>query len=256
MPTTSVKISSHGGAPATAPKIDVGGKNFVLDSSRSNFDETFFTGSAEIGGDPEVAQEISGDDGEFEFEFSCQFEQTHLSTADDLFYGGKIKPLMEPPPAIIFSLRDSIKRINERKKQERELSRERKKGDCSATWLRVSDILAHDKPETSAQNHGHKSNQSKLFSSKSFSFPSSYKKWILKDLFLFRSSSEGRSPKYLMLNKKGEQQNEKNSSIWSTANGVAVEGHGKKLSVASEVRWKTPLPYKHGLLAGCFGDHR
>lgn len=244
MTSPAVDFSFHGGAPLSVPRTDGGDREF-------NFDDTFFSG-----GPPAAEQEIDGGDREFEFEFSSQFERAHLSTADDLFSGGKIKPLIEPPPGIIFSLRDSIKQRIERKKQERELLRERKRGNGSISPLRVCDILVDGKSEISQTSPNTESKRSKFFSSKSFSFSSPHKKWKLKDLLLFRSSSEGRSPKYSALNKKGKELDEK--SLFSRSmesEGVAVEGRRRKRP-AVEVRWKTTLPYKHGLLAGCLGGPR
>lgn len=106
------------------------------------------------------------------------------------------------------------------------------------------------------------------------SFSKGYRKWRLKDLLLFRSASEGRASagndplrKYSLLskNKSGVGEDVKNSSFRSTESGGSVSSRRRgppvsaheihytvNRAVSEEMRKKTVLPYKHGLL-GCLG---
>ncbi|RZC45568.1 hypothetical protein C5167_038513 [Papaver somniferum] len=59
----------------------------------------------------EEENEDDDDDGEFAFDFNSQFEKSSaLSAADELFYGGKIRPL-EPPPGIKIGFDDDRKSL-------------------------------------------------------------------------------------------------------------------------------------------------
>ncbi|XP_027160336.1 uncharacterized protein LOC113761515 [Coffea eugenioides] len=262
-------------------------------------------------------------DKEFAFDFSGQLESSSLS-ADELFDGGKIKPL-KPPPRLQSAVADSLspksprspkKKIKEalsprhkmkdfdpfaaaleqtRKQniststrtaitQERpgrnddqvQRGRERtqkppsirQKGTRSLSPFRVSDLLL-DHRENNQQNA--KNNSASSFSS-SFSW-FWYRKWKLKDLLLFRSASEGRAMskdhlnKYSTLKKNNtEQEDVKNSSFRSTDSvGSSVSSSKRRgqasahelhytanRAVSEELRKKTFLPYKQGLL-GCLG---
>lgn len=102
------------------------------------------------------------------------------------------------------------------------------------------------------------------------SLKGSNKKWRLKDLLLFRSASEGRATdpdpirKYgSVLPRKGAE-DVKNASFRSTDSGGSVSGSKKgpvsahemhytaNRAVAEEMKRKTFLPYRQGLLA-CLG---
>ncbi|XP_052182475.1 probable membrane-associated kinase regulator 4 [Diospyros lotus] len=194
-------------------------------------------------------------DNDFEFEFSGPLERASVSAADELFYGGKIKPL-KPPPRLQFpdhdfaqspkspinkkalTLRESLSPRHKKKdfdpfqaameracqenaSQERgrertySTSSHRKKGTRSVSPFKVFDAFFE-----SESNDQNSSGSSKTKSSSSSSF---YKKWRLKDLLLFRSASEGRPTskeslkKYSQLKRSVEEQEEvKNSSFRST----------------------------------------
>ncbi|XP_057492914.1 uncharacterized protein LOC130778438 [Actinidia eriantha] len=245
------------------------------------------TPSSAITGTPKPdADDFEFEDDGFEFEFSGQLDRTSVSAADELFDGGKIKPLIPPPRLQVTDDRpnpppkspirtkilsprrnrenlDPFEQRNDQK-LERERGRERlydssassrrQKGTRSLSPFRVCDIFF---PSESSKQ---KSNSSNWYST--------YKKWRLKDLFLFRSASEGTGKdqlkKYALL-KKGVE-DVRTESFRSTESGggsvnfrrraAAVSAHEMhytaKRAVAEEMRRKTVLPYKHGLL-GCLG---
>ncbi|KAL7263797.1 hypothetical protein ACSBR1_001868 [Camellia fascicularis] len=270
-------------------------------------------------------------DTDFEFDFSGHLQRTSLS-ADELFDGGKIKPL-KPPPRLQFTDHDSPRsprsptkifkealsprhkkrdfdpfaaameqtrresnhnqqQQQKRNEEKQERGRERmlnssasksrrQKGTRSLSPFRVCDLFESESNQRQQQQQQQSSISSSSSTStktnsnsnsNSFSFSTSawrgYKKWRLKDFLLFRSASEGRASskdplnKYSLINKSATEE-VKNSSFRSTETGGASRRRGPAVSahelhytanraVAEEMRKKTILPYKHGLL-GCLG---
>ncbi|OIT07218.1 PREDICTED: uncharacterized protein DDB_G0271670-like [Nicotiana attenuata] len=242
------------------------------------------------------------EDDDFAFDFSGQLERISFSAADELFDGGKIKPL-KPPPRFqyegkhidspkspkklfkeAFSPRhkkkdfDPLAAALQKQSQTEDYqnlensSSSREKGTRSLSPFRVSDLL-YDQ-ESNQQNPKKSASVSSSSSSSSSSSTSSVssmislwsKKWKLKDLFLFRSSSEGRASSTEQLNKyellkKSHQEDVKNSSFRSTDSVRSrkkgpVSAHElhytMNRAVSEEMKKKTYLPYKQGLL-GCLG---
>ncbi|PPR85475.1 hypothetical protein GOBAR_AA35217 [Gossypium barbadense] len=151
--------------------------------------------------------------GDFEFNFSGQLERTSLS-ADELFAG-----------------------------------------ECPSNF---------ENPVNFSSTKTPKSYVSSIFSA--ISFQRGNKKWKLRDLLLFRSASEGRATnikeplrKYSVLGKK-EVEDVKHAPSSTTASSKRrtppVSAHELHYTVnravAEEMRRKTFLPYKQGLL-GCLG---
>ncbi|XP_022726300.1 uncharacterized protein LOC111282475 [Durio zibethinus] len=272
-----------------------------------------------------------GDHGceDFEFDFSGQIERTSLS-AEELFDGGKIRPLKPPPgyeqfsstvssprsprspksrafrkkdfdpfEAAIEKSRKRVVTLNEPPQQEQkniqlqsqsqQRGRERTSGSSSSSSshnyvhkksrslspFRVSDIM-FEQVETSSQSEktiaSTTSNPKSYVSSilSAISFSKGNRKWKLKDLLLFRSASEGRATskeplsKYALLSKK-EPDDVKNSSFRSTESIGSVSSSRRRAyvsahelhytanrAISEEMRRKTFLPYKQGLL-GCLG---
>ncbi|KAF8013679.1 hypothetical protein BT93_I1516 [Corymbia citriodora subsp. variegata] len=159
-----------------------------------------------------------------------------------------------------------------------------RKGTRSLSPLRVSDIMEADREaedraapssSSSSSNHG-----SSYFSSllSSISFSKGYRKWSFKDFLLFRSASEGRGTekdplrKYEALSKRSSfnyvaADDVKSSSFRSTESVGSVSSRRRSgaapvsahelhytlnRAVSEEMKKKTSLPYKHGLL-GCLG---
>ncbi|XVE49168.1 hypothetical protein DITRI_Ditri01bG0060600 [Diplodiscus trichospermus] len=271
------------------------------------------------------------DDGDgyedFEFNFSGQLDRNSLS-AEELFDGGKIRPLKPPPGYEQFSstvssprsprspksrafrkkdfdpFEAAIEKSRQRvvvlkeppqqgpkniQSQSRQRGRERTSGSSSSfssynyvhkksrslSPFRVSDMMFEEeessppseKTITSATSNP-KSYVSSILSAISFS--KTNRKWKLKDLLLFRSASEGRATckdplkNYAILSKK-EPEDIKNSSFRSTESGGSVSSSRRRApvsahelhyttnrAVSEEMKRKTFLPYKQGLL-GCLG---
>ncbi|XP_028765866.1 uncharacterized protein LOC114723796 [Neltuma alba] len=266
---------------------------------------------------------------DFEFDFSGHLDRTAL-TADELFDGGKIRPLKPPPrlhsgdgnssPASNSNMPSPRSRISQGKRivqeafsprhqkrnfdpfaaameearksegwreDQKSRGRERtfrtnsgRKGSRSLSPLRVSDIMSDSVSEDFSQT-GKRVSSSTSYSKpttptssllSSISFTKGYRKWRLKDFLLFRSASEGRATdkdplrKYTMLSKKAGEEDAKDSSFRSSEGsgtgstsrrrGAAVSAHELHYTVnraaAEEMKKKTFLPYKQGLL-GCLG---
>ncbi|XP_073126777.1 uncharacterized protein [Henckelia pumila] len=228
---------------------------------------------------------------DFAFDFSGNLERLSLS-ADELFDGGKIKPLRLTPrfhydqnhkPAMDSpkknkkkdsgldlqgeTRKQSFQEISHTRGRERisnnnNSSQSRHKSTRSLSPLRVSDLLFD--PEEATEN------PSAISSFASFW----HKKWKIKDLLLFRSASESHATdkeqmrKYSAL-KKTDSMDVKNSSFRSTdsssngsvsrrrrRSGPPISAHELHYTVnravSVEMKKRTFLPYKQGLL-GCLG---
>ncbi|PON35848.1 hypothetical protein PanWU01x14_332940 [Parasponia andersonii] len=161
-----------------------------------------------------------------------------------------------------------------------------RKGTRSLSPMRVSDALLFGPEENSSRFSGKivpdtnspTSNSKSAYSSilSAISFAKDYRKWKLRDLLLFRSASEGRASsaseslrKYDVLSKKtaaAVADDVRNSSFRSTDSvgsvssrrrtGPPVSAHELHYTVnravSEEMKKKTFLPYKQGLL-GCLG---
>ncbi|CAI9104371.1 OLC1v1003028C1 [Oldenlandia corymbosa var. corymbosa] len=263
---------------------------------------------------------LRDEDKDFAFDFSGHLDVGSLCAADELFDGGKIKPL-KPPPRLQFDgnpgadnsfsprspkspkkkLKEALSPRHYRKKDidpfEAALEQSRKqsasfivvddekrsrgrtqnvqnpssrqKGTRSLSPFRVSDLLNDHESSNSSQDNITKNGSS----SSSSSFSSFWqRKWKLKDLLLFRSASEGRATgkeqfkKYALLRRSSESDEVKNSSFRSTDSvGSSVSSSKRRgqvsahelhytanRAVSEELKRKTYLPYKQGLL-GCLG---
>ncbi|MBA0877524.1 hypothetical protein Goshw_022700 [Gossypium schwendimanii] len=232
---------------------------------------------------------------DFEFDFSGQLERTSLS-AEELFDGGKIRPL-KPPPGFselssyspksprsfrkkdIDPFETAIEKSRRRSAVEPKITTQRGRETTSSSSssyvhkksrslspFRVSDHTMFEQDQTTASSTNPKSYMSSILSAISFS--KGNRKWKLKDLLLFRSASEGRATskdsfkKYAVLSKK-EAEDVKSWSFRSTESvGSSSKRRGPvsahelhytaNRAVSEEMRRKTFLPYKQGLL-GCLG---
>ncbi|KAG5076178.1 hypothetical protein JHK82_054873 [Glycine max] len=188
---------------------------------------------------------------EFEFDFSGHLQRPSLS-AEELFLGGKIRPLKPLSPS-------SSRRREKRVIQESPPSQQRKLGKERASSFSVS---------STTFSLGDKSNSSKTSESisnssflSSISFEKGYRKWRLKDFLLFRSASEGRASdkdpfrKYAVLSKTTAHEDVRNVSSGSVSRRRGpVSAHELHYTVnraaSVELKKKTLLPYKQGFL-GC-----
>ncbi|KAJ0801315.1 hypothetical protein HanPI659440_Chr03g0115891 [Helianthus annuus] len=203
------------------------------------------------------------DDMDFAFEFSGQLERPSISDAEELFDGGRIRPLEPQPPPPPKSYGETGLETPKPQTQtlsprgrERTGTTARHKVSRSLSPLGVVDVRSDDYKVSTTQ-------------SSPFGF-TWYNKWNLKNLLLFRSTSEGSATtsddqlkKYAIIT-KGDH-DVKNSSFRS--DGGSVGGSSRRMkrkmsaheihytanrAVAEEMRRKTFLPYKSGLL-GCLG---
>ncbi|MED6137078.1 hypothetical protein PIB30_061550 [Stylosanthes scabra] len=151
-----------------------------------------------------------------------------------------------------------------------------RKGSRSLSPLRISDVVSDNRnedtafppPSSSASNNTKASYASFL---SSISFTRGYRKWRLKDFLLFRSASEGRATdkdplrrKYEVLSKREKAMDDdvRNSSSFRSSDGSVSKRRGPvsaheihytaNRAASEEMKKRTPLPYKTGLL-GCLG---
>ncbi|OIT35591.1 PREDICTED: uncharacterized protein LOC109243166 [Nicotiana attenuata] len=241
------------------------------------------------------------EDDDFAFDFSGQLERSSVSAADELFDGGKIKPLkLKPPPRLQYEGKpfDSPKSPKKKFKQALSPRYKKKELDPFAAALEQSSRTENDRPGRERTQHSTTSSRHKktrslspfrasdlLFDSESkqentsissSSFSSMitlwYRKWKLKDLFLFRSASEGRASNKDQLNKflkkTRSKEDVETSSFRSTGSSVGSSSVSSSLrrrevsahelhytlnrAFSEEMKRKTFLPYKNGVLA-CLG---
>ncbi|XP_024979091.1 uncharacterized protein LOC112516308 [Cynara cardunculus var. scolymus] len=216
-------------------------------------------------------------------------ERHSISAADELFDCGKIKPL-KPPPRLHFS-NDSPKSPKSPKLRFKEaLSPRSKKKDfdpfsealkqTSGEQTQLESQRGRERTERTTRHKGSRSlspfRDSDLVNDQKNSTDQSsptaltwYNKWNLKNLLLFRSASEGNVTtrkdtlkKYTMLKK-----NDRDVKTFSfRSNDSGGSGGSQKVSadeinltankaVAEEMRKKTTLPHKSGLM-GCLRFHQ
>ncbi|CAL5213188.1 unnamed protein product [Lathyrus oleraceus] len=225
-----------------------------------------------------------GNDDDFQFDFTPNLPRASLSAADELFDDGKIRPLKPPPPTsprtrknkTVHGEKAFVKETprNEEEKRGRErLTSSGRKGSRSLSPLRVSDIVYNSEEKDVSDSVSVSSSTSNM---KSFlSFTKGYRKWKIRDFLLFRSASEGRADekdplrKYTALSKKpaAAEEDVRNFSFRSTESSGSVSKRRGPVSAhelhytmnraaTEEMKKKTFLPYKRGLL-GCLGsNHR
>ncbi|CAH9079738.1 unnamed protein product [Cuscuta epithymum] len=217
--------------------------NFISAPSSPKGFGTFFYSAAEVGAggrapfdwEEEAGVRNPKDDcsDDFAFDFSGQLEMTHISAADELFDGGKIKPL-KPPPGVLYDGKEKgspkSPRSPKRRVKDAFSPRHRRKDPEPFSAALEQSRKDNDGDDPSIQRRGRerqgnptaagwKSRRKKTRSLSPFRAtnllidrdetnerdnnnpcspsPSSiatwYRKWKLKDLLLFRSASEGRA---------------------------------------------------------------
>ncbi|KAI3789344.1 hypothetical protein L2E82_02137 [Cichorium intybus] len=247
---------------------------------------------------PGIRKQNNEDNCEEDVENDSDFAFGHLerhsiSAADELFDGGKIKPL-KPPPRLHFS-NDSPRSPKSPKSPKlrfkEALSPRSKKKDfdpfSEALKQTSSEQTQHDanppqrgreQRTNAARRKAARSlspfrvsdllnNQKNSTGQSSATASTWYNKWNLKNLLLFRSASEGsvttrKDPlkKYTML-KKGDRDVKTTFSFRSTDSGGSMKVSADEINFtantapADELSRKTTLPYKSGLL-GCLRFHQ
>ncbi|KAL5992692.1 hypothetical protein ACLOJK_013611 [Asimina triloba] len=235
---------------------------------------------------PVANNEDEDADDDFAFDFSGQLEKPPLTAAEELFDGGKIRPLQPPPrlqspasspksPKRIFRNAFSPKAKKDFDPFAAALEETRKGSMPERGRERVpATNPSHSVRRASRSHSPFREPEPKLETPSSSALKSgnSSKKWRLKDLLLFRSASEGSSTdkdplrKYRLLPPMKGREDVKNVSFRSTDSGGSVSGSSRRggrvsahelhytanRAVSDERRRKTFLPYKQGLL-GCIG---
>ncbi|KAK8572525.1 hypothetical protein V6N12_028578 [Hibiscus sabdariffa] len=205
-----------------------------------------------------------GDD--FAFDFSVDLEKTSRS-AEELFDGGKIKPL-KPPPRLKVDEYDQRSPLlssprehgrGRERVQDSTLRNSSRRATRSLSPYRVSDNLWEDEEQEREEQHKpttKQSSASSLNSKPSFSSTSSKsssRKWRLRDLLLFRSASEGRASdkdplrKYSATSFKKPEENKNPGGSRRKVSAHELHYTTNK-AVSENMKKKTFLPYKQGIL--------
>lgn len=238
-------------------------------------------------GTPKSSSAIQDED-DFVFDFSGQLETSSVSAADELFDGGKIRPL-KPPPGLQYDKKPFDSPRSPKKTFKQTFSpRNKKEFDPFAKAIEHTARTERiEKPKKTRSLSvpdllfDHESNQettktsSYSLCSVSSSISLWYRKWKLKDLFLFRSASEGRASSKDQLNKflkktRAKEEAAKTSSFRSAASSVGSSSVSTSLmrrkdvsahelhytlnrALSEEMKRKTFLPYKKLGVLGCLG---
>ncbi|KAI3767348.1 hypothetical protein L2E82_17443 [Cichorium intybus] len=199
---------------------------------------------------------INSFDNDFAFDVSGELYRDSSATAEDLFDGGVIKST-EPPPAREIKNRE-IKTSRGRERTSSGLPSSRSRRTRS-----LPPVRALEQPPA-AGNMRPPTNSTCTTLSASGSGKGS-KKWSFKDLFLFRSASDGRAmdrdplKKYSAIFRKHDE-DFRNSSIRSDRSGSGSGSHRRgrvsahelhytvNRAVSNDMKKKTFLPYKQGIL--------
>ncbi|KAK7310390.1 hypothetical protein RJT34_07868 [Clitoria ternatea] len=209
---------------------------------------------------------------DFQFDFGAHLEKPSLS-ADELFDGGKIRPLnSSSSKATSPSRREKEKRVVAEEATEEELAQQHKRASSffipSTTQKTSRKTSTGESNDVSPQRCNTKISESSSSFLSSISFPRGYRKWRIKDFLLFRSASEGRASdkdplrRYTVLSKTAHE-DVRNLSFRSTESSGSVSRRRGPVSAhelhytvnraaSEELKKKTLLPYKQGLL-GCLG---
>lgn len=305
-PLPDFNFDSNCSSPyTTAPSSPRRFTNFFFSAPASPTHSLFLHSAATIASTTTTNHHAADADENFEFDFSGDFGRPPSLSADELFHGGKIRPLSEtakksaskkePNRIVQKEQRTSSKRVEIIQIRSSSFSlpsspprssssnHHRGSGRRSASAVSESHNVFHQIESTN--NNSNNSNNSitnttttttesetaaSTFSSflQSISFAKGYRKWRLKDFLLFRSASEGRATDKDPLRKYAiaQQQHEdgvSGSSFRSTESSGSVSRRRGPVSAhelhytlnraaSVEMRKKTMLPYKQGLL-GCLG---
>ncbi|KAK8704497.1 hypothetical protein V6N13_048119 [Hibiscus sabdariffa] len=193
-------------------------------------------------------------------------EKTSRS-AEELFDGGKIKPL-KPPPRLKVDEYDQRSPLlssprehgrGRERVQDSTLRNSSRRATRSLSPYRVSDNLWEDEEQEREEQHKpttKQSSASSLNSKPSFSSTSSKsssRKWRLRDLLLFRSASEGRASdkdplrKYSATSFKKPEENKNPGGSRRKVSAHELHYTTNK-AVSENMKKKTFLPYKQGIL--------
>ncbi|GJN34804.1 hypothetical protein PR202_gb23500 [Eleusine coracana subsp. coracana] len=207
---------------------------------------------------------------EFDFDFSSQFPSPALeemSSADELFHNGQIRPmrlvssfLLRPSPLVGEAPAASHRPEPAAASDERGRSARRRRSSRSHSPFRLSHCLSPgassgDPPAASRSS----SSSSTASSASSSSSSRRHQQWrFLKDL-LRRSSSDGNGkhhhhPPPLPPPPAASKRNPSSPATRGrTRNSTHARVYEARRAEAEEIRRRTFLPYRQGLLLGCLG---
>lgn len=220
-----------------------------------------------------------GDDDGFSFCVSEESEAWSLS-AEELFDGGKIKPL-KPHQSTNLKTPLLSDALSTKKNNDTEQRRGRdrtpaglsssnsgRRATRSHSPYRVSPYTWDEQHQTNKEESSSSltSNPAASQSSSSLSSSKSSRKWRLRDFLLFRSASEGRGSnkdplrKYSVLYKKPDQVKDSSFKPTDSPTGTRRRGpisphelhYAMKKAESEDLKKRTYLPYKHGILGGSF----
>ncbi|KAJ9559842.1 hypothetical protein OSB04_005002 [Centaurea solstitialis] len=195
-------------------------------------------------GVPKGLSNPSEDD--FSFDVTFQFGRDSVAPADDLFHGGVIK-IADPT-------------TKEKRGVERERGRERGFSNSSSRSRRTRSMsplggLEYRQQQPRQQQIATVNNvKPTVVSTSSNSSESGSRKWSFKDLFLFRSASDGRAMDRDPLKKYSNNfRNSPESGSVSKRRGRASAHelhYNSNRAVSNDMKKKTYLPYRNGILGG------
>nr|XP_043637914.1 uncharacterized protein LOC122608908 [Erigeron canadensis] len=173
---------------------------------------------------------------DFSFDVSCPFSNDSSIPAEDLFHGGVIKTVHHPPH-----------------KLDRERGRE--KGFSSSRLPSSKSRRTRSLSPIGASNYRREKQISANVmpvSTRAHLPDNGTKRWSFKDMFLFRSASDGRASEKDPLKKYSTKNSCESGSV--SKRGRRVSPHELHYNLnrvnLNEMKKKTFLPYKQGILGG------
>ncbi|XP_076919606.1 uncharacterized protein LOC143580486 [Bidens hawaiensis] len=199
-------------------------------------------------------------DRDFAFDVSSELHRDSSVSAEDIFHGGVIKQHEQPPITPPSSAANKVRERGRERTPNSGLSSSRSRRTRSLPPFRGSELKSAATTTTAASQEASSSTTLSVFGSK---------KWSFKDLFLFRSASDGRAmakdpfKKYSSIFRKHDE-DLRNSSLRHRSGSGSGSGSSKRRSVprvsahelhytvnravSIDMKKQTFLPYKQGIL--------
>ncbi|ESW32814.1 hypothetical protein PHAVU_001G019300 [Phaseolus vulgaris] len=193
------------------------------------------------------------DDYSFAFSVSCESDKSSRS-AEELFDGGRIKPLNESG--------DALRRGRGKEKVSSNSGRRVTRSHSPYRWEAEKQQKEQQQQQQQQQQPRINKDESSVLSSSSSSKGSS-KRWWLRDLLLFRSASEGRGSSKDPLKKyykKNGNEEVKGSASFRSSESSRRKGqsahelhYAMKRAESEDMKKRTFLPYRQGILGRLAG---
>ncbi|XP_024972854.1 uncharacterized protein LOC112511462 [Cynara cardunculus var. scolymus] len=196
---------------------------------------------------------------DFSFDVSCQFGRDLVAPAEDLFDGGVIKTVDSTPG-------QKEKRVERERGRERGFSSSSRLPSSRSRRTRsLSPLGGSDYRREQQQQHQQQlpavTNTKPPAATTSSSSENASRKWSFKDLFLFRSASDGRAmdrdplKKYSTISRKHDQDFRNSAEAGSVSKrrgrvSAHEQHYNLNRAVSNDMKKKTYLPYRHGILGG------